>query len=78
MIFMNVSKRGKKANAFFGGLEKRKKIVLFDTLVETLSTEEIVAVLAHEAGHYKRKHIIWMTISSCVNIGLILYLFSLI
>lgn len=78
VFIMDGSKRSTKANAFFGGMGKRKKIVLFDTLVETLSTEEIVAVLAHEAGHYKRKHIIWMTISSCVNIGLILYLFSLI
>ncbi len=78
VFIMDGSKRSTKANAFFGGLGKRKKIVLFDTLVESLSTEEIVAVLAHEAGHYKRKHIVWMTISSCVNIGLILFLFSLV
>ncbi len=78
VFIMDGSKRSTKANAFFGGLGKRKKIVLFDTLVETLNTEEIVAVLAHEAGHYKRRHIVWMTISSFVNIGLILFLFSLI
>ena len=53
---MDGSKRSTKANAFFAGLGKTKMIVLFDTLVEKLNTDEIVAVLAHEVGHYKRKH----------------------
>jgi STE24 endopeptidase len=53
---MDGSRRSTKANAFFAGLGRTKMIVLFDTLVEKLSTDEIVAVLAHEVGHYKRKH----------------------
>jgi STE24 endopeptidase len=50
------SKRSTKANAYFTGLGKKKRIVLFDTLMNDLSTDEIVAVLAHEIGHYKHKH----------------------
>ena len=56
LFIMDGSKRSTKANAFFAGLGKTKMIVLFDTLVEKLNTDEIVAVLAHEVGHYKRKH----------------------
>ena len=52
---MDSSKRSTKANAYFSGLGP-KRIVLFDTLISTLTTEEIVAVLAHEIGHYKHKH----------------------
>ena len=51
------SKRSSKANAFFSGLGPRKTIALYDTLVEKHSEEELVAVLAHEVGHYKKKHI---------------------
>ena len=54
---MNGSKRSSKANAYFSGLGPRKKIILYDTLINDLSTEEIVAVLSHEVGHYKKKHI---------------------
>ena len=53
------SKRSAKANAFFSGLGKKKKIVLYDTLIENHSEDELVAVLAHEAGHFKKKHIIY-------------------
>jgi STE24 endopeptidase len=53
---MDASKRSSKANAFFAGLGKSKTIVLFDTLIEKLGTREIMAVLAHEIGHYKKKH----------------------
>jgi len=56
LFVMDASKRSSKANAFFAGLGKSKTIVLFDTLLEKLSTQEIMAVLAHEIGHYKRKH----------------------
>ncbi|NDA80607.1 MAG: hypothetical protein EBX92_05690 [Actinobacteria bacterium] len=56
LFVMDASKRSSKANAFFAGLGKSKTIVLFDTLIEKLSTQEIMAVLAHEIGHYKRKH----------------------
>lgn len=56
LFVMDASKRSSKANAFFAGLGKSKTIVLFDTLIEKLSTQEIMAVLAHEIGHYKKKH----------------------
>ena len=54
---MDGSKRSTKANAFFTGLGKRKKIALFDTLVEKSSTPELLGVLAHEIGHFRRGHI---------------------
>lgn len=53
---MDGSKRSKKANAFFSGMGPKKTIVLYDTLIEGQSKEEIIAVLAHEIGHYKKKH----------------------
>ncbi|HKK09723.1 MAG TPA: M48 family metallopeptidase [Bacteroidales bacterium] len=56
IYLMDGSKRSTKANAFFSGLGKKKKIVLFDTLVNDHSAEEVVAVLAHEIGHYQKKH----------------------
>lgn len=64
LFVMDGSKRSTKANAFFSGLGKSKTIVLFDTLIEKLSNEEIVAVLAHEIGHYKRRHTLAMFIAS--------------
>ncbi len=54
---MDGSKRSTKANAYFSGLGPKKKIILYDTLIEELETEEVVAVLAHEIGHYRKKHI---------------------
>ena len=54
---MDGSRRSTKANAFFTGFGKRKKIALFDTLIEKHSREELIAVLAHEIGHFKRGHI---------------------
>lgn len=71
------SKRSTKANAYFAGFGKTKRIVLYDTLVNDLTTDEIVAVLAHEVGHYKRKHIIFNLISSVLMTGLTLYILSL-
>lgn len=64
LFVMDGSKRSTKANAFFSGLGKSKTIVLFDTLIEKLNEEEIVAVLAHEIGHYKRRHTFAMLIAS--------------
>lgn len=61
---MDGSRRSTKANAFFAGLGSSKTIVLFDTLIEKLETDEIVAVLAHEIGHYKRRHTLWMFLLS--------------
>ena len=57
---MDASKRSTKLNAFFSGMGKVKIIGLYDTLIEKLSTKETVAVLAHEVGHYKRKHVYTM------------------
>ncbi len=71
------SKRSTKANAYFSGFGKEKRITLYDTLIKDLDEEEIVAVLAHEVGHYKRKHIIYNLIASIFLTGLTLFLLSL-
>ena len=71
---MDGSKRSTKANAFFSGFGKNKRIVLFDTLINDLETPEIVAVLAHEIGHYRLRHIIWSTVLSILQTGLTLFL----
>ena len=71
------SKRSNKANAFFSGMGKRKKVVLYDTLIENHSVEELVAIFAHEVGHYKRKHIITGMILSILQSGLMLFIMSL-
>jgi STE24 endopeptidase len=71
------SKRSTKANAYFSGLGSKKRIVLFDTLIKDLSTDEIVAVLAHEIGHFKKKHTLTGTIIGILQTGLTLFLFSL-
>lgn len=71
------SKRSTKANAYFSGFGKEKRITLYDTLVNDLNEDEIVAVLAHEVGHYKRKHIIFNLITSIGLTGLTLYILSI-
>lgn len=71
------SKRSTKANAYFSGFGAQKRITLYDTLINDLETEEIVAVLAHEVGHYKRKHIIFNLFSSILLTGFTLWLLSL-
>ena len=74
---MDGSKRSSKLNAFFTGFGKFRKIVFYDTLLEKLDADEVVAVLAHEMGHYKRHHIFkMMAISTCYT-GLLFYLLSL-
>jgi STE24 endopeptidase len=70
------SKRSTKANAYFSGFGSEKRITLYDTLVNDLEEEEIVAVLAHEVGHYKRNHIIFNLISSIVLTGIMLFVLS--
>lgn len=70
------SKRSTKANAYFTGLGSRKRIVLYDTLIKELDTNEIVAVLAHEIGHYKRKHTLQGIVLSVLQMGLTFYLLS--
>lgn len=71
------SKRSTKANAYFSGFGKEKRITLFDTLINDLSEDEIVAVLAHEVGHYKRNHIIVNLVVSLLTTGLTLFVLSL-
>lgn len=68
------SKRSTKANAYFSGMGSKKSIVLYDTLIKEQNTEELVAVLAHEVGHYKKKHITKSMIISILNTGLMLFL----
>lgn len=75
LFVMDGSKRSTKANAFFSGLGKSKTIVLFDTLIEKLETKEIVAVLAHEIGHFKKKHTLAMFALS--NVQTFIFLFIL-
>ena len=70
------SKRSKKANAFFSGIGKKKKIVLYDTLIENHTTDELVAVLAHEVGHFKKKHVIWGYVLSILQIVFTLFVLS--
>lgn len=71
------SKRSRKSNAFFSGIGKKKKIVLYDTLIENHTTEELVAVLAHEVGHFKKKHIVWSYVFSLLQIVFTLWILSL-
>jgi STE24 endopeptidase len=72
------SKRSSKANAYFSGLGPKKRIVLYDTLINDLTEDEIVAVLAHEVGHYKKKHTYQMMAVSILQTGLMFYLLSLL
>ncbi|MBS9523939.1 M48 family metallopeptidase [Litoribacter alkaliphilus] len=72
------SKRSTKANAFFSGFGRRKKVVLFDTLIEQHTPDELIAVLAHEIGHYKRKHIWYNLLTSSLQVGVMLYILSLV
>ena len=77
IFVINGSKRSTKANAYFSGFGNQKRITLYDTLINDLSTDEIVAVLAHEVGHYKKKHIIFNLIASIMLTGFTLFLLSL-
>ena len=71
------SKRSTKANAYFSGFGSEKRVTLYDTLINDLEHDEIVAVLAHEVGHYKKKHIIFNLIASVLLTGLTLYILSI-
>lgn len=76
IFVMDGSKRSSKANAFFTGFGKNKRIALFDTLIAEQSVPEIVAVLAHEVGHYKLKHIILGTLITILHTGFLFFLLS--
>ena len=71
------SKRSSHSNAYFTGFGKNKRIVLFDTLLDKHSNKEIVSIIAHEVGHYKKKHIFYNTIISILMIGIMLFCLSL-
>ncbi|BDS05151.1 peptidase M48 [Oceaniferula spumae] len=75
---MDGSKRSTKSNAFFTGFGKRKKIALFDTLIENHGTEELLGVLAHEIGHFKKKHIIQRMIFSIIQTAVVFFLIGLV
>ncbi|HDZ04047.1 hypothetical protein LCGC14_0133100 [marine sediment metagenome] len=77
IFVINGSKRSTKANAYFSGFGKEKRVTLYDTLINDLDEEEIVAVLAHEIGHYKKKHIIFNLTTSILLTGLMLLILSL-
>jgi len=71
------SKRTKKANAYFSGLGAKKRIVLYDTLINDHTNDELVGVLAHEIGHYKKKHTLKSMVISTIHTGIMLYILSL-
>jgi len=71
------SKRSTKSNAFFCGFGKNKRIALYDTLIDKHSDEELLAIIAHEVGHYKKKHILWTMLFGILHAGLMFYLLSL-
>ena len=72
------SKRSSKANAYFSWFWPKKRIILYDTLISDLTVEELVAVLAHEIGHYKKKHTLQMLIFFIIQTWFIMFLFSLL
>ena len=74
IFIIDGSKRTTKANAYFSGFGSKKRIVLFDTLVNEMSVNEIVAVLAHEIGHYKKKHVFMMIAFSLIQTGLMFFI----
>ncbi|MBO6622378.1 MAG: M48 family metallopeptidase [Balneola sp.] len=77
LFVIDGSKRSSKSNAFFTGFGKNKRIALYDTLIENHTNDELVAVLAHEIGHYKKKHIIKGMITSVVQTGVMLFVLSI-
>ena len=71
------SRRSTKANAYFSGFGKQKRVTLYDTLLNKLTHSQIVAVIAHEIGHYKKNHIIFNLLFSFIQTGIMLYVLSL-
>ncbi len=77
IFVMDGSKRSTKSNAFFTGFGKNKRIALFDTLIQRHTVSELVSVLAHEIGHYKKKHILKGMVISILHMGIVFYLLSI-
>ena len=78
IFVMDGSKRSTKTNAFFTGIGRTRRIALFDTLISKHTIPEIVAVLAHEIGHYKKKHVLQGMVIGIAHTGLVLYLLSIL
>ncbi len=78
ILVMDGSKRSSKSNAFFSGLGHKKNIVLYDTLIQDMTVEEITAVLAHEVGHYKHKHVLQIATVSIIQIAILFFVFGLV
>ena len=78
IFVIDCSKRSTKANAYFSGFGKQKRVTLYDTLINKLTKNQIVAVIAHEIGHYKKNHIIFNLLFSIIQSGLMLYILSLL
>jgi len=76
VFVMDASKRSSKANAFFTGFGRNKRIALFDTLVQDQTVPEVVCILAHEIGHYKKNHVPAMMILSVAHTGFLFWLMS--
>ena len=72
------SKRSTKANAYFSGFGNQKRVTLYDTLINKLNVNQIISVIAHEIGHYKKKHIIFNLLFSIIQTGIMLYILSLL
>lgn len=73
---MDGSKRSRHSNAFFTGFGRFRKIVLFDTLIQQLSETELAAVLAHEIGHYKRRHLLKLLVASAAGLWVGFYVLA--
>lgn len=78
ILIMDGSKRSSKSNAFFSGLGHKKNIVLYDTLIQDMSINEITAVLAHEVGHYKHNHVLQIAIISTIQIAILFFVFGVV
>jgi STE24 endopeptidase len=76
VFVMDGSRRSSKSNAFFTGFGKHKRIALFDTLIAQLTPSELVAVLAHEVGHYRKKHVLQGMVLSIAHLGVVFFLLS--
>lgn len=76
ILVMDGSKRSTKANAFFSGFGNKKNIVLYDNLIKDMNLNEVTAVLAHEVGHYKKKHVLQSLVITVLQLGLMFFLFG--
>lgn len=76
VFVMDGSKRSGKSNAFFAGIGKAKRLVLFDTIIKNHTTDEILSIIAHETGHYKKKHILFTTFMGIIQMGIMFYILS--